>query len=504
MKTHKDLLLISLAYLSAHFLTTLSGAYGFFRDELYYIACSNHLAWGYVDQPPFSILMLAINRAIFGDSLFALRLLPAICGGLFVFVTGLCAAEMGGNRFAKILAAVSAAIAPVYLAIFNFYSMNSFDLLFWALTFYVLLRIIHSGDQKLWLFFGLLVGSGLENKWSVLFLCAGVGIGLLLSSHRHHLINKWFLLGSAIAVLLNVPHLLWQIEYNWPTLEFMRNATIHKNAEISPVEFFMNVMLQMHPFNAVVWIAGLLGLLFFSGLRTYRFLFFSFVAITTIFLVQNGKPYYLAPFFPVLFVAGGITIEKLTSVRFKIVRPILLLFLIVGGLISAPFALPFLPVESYIRYAKFLGMEPHSEERDQPGKLSQHYADMFGWKEMADTVAGVYRQLSPEEKAECGIFADNYGEAAAIDFFGRKYGLPPAVSGHNSYWIWGPGKTTGKVMIIVGGDLEDHQPFYEECHKEAIIQHEYARSFETNLPVFVCKNLKLPVAEVWPQTKGFI
>jgi hypothetical protein len=504
MKEQKDLLLISFAYLSAHLLTTLSGAYGFFRDELYYIACSNHLAWGYVDQPPFSIFILAINRAILGDSLFALRFLPALCGAVFVFVTGLCAMEMGGNRFAKILAAVSSAIAPVYLAIFNFYSMNSFDLLFWALTFYVLLRIINSGNQKLWLLFGLLVGLGLENKWSVLFLCAGVGIGMVLSSHRRHLISKWFWLGSAIAIVMNIPHLLWQIHYDWPTLEFMRNATALKNAPISPQDFFLNVTLMMHPFNAIVWIAGILGFSFSSALRSYRFLLFAFVAVTAIFLLQNGKPYYLAPFFPVLFAAGGIVIEQLTSLRFKVVRPVLVILLIVGGLVTLPFALPFLPIESYIRYAKFLGMEPQSEERDRPGKLSQHYADMFGWKEMADTVAGVYQRLSPEEKSECGIFADNYGEAAAIDFFGKKYGLPGVISGHNNYWIWGPGKSTGKVMIIVGGDLEDHQPFYEECHQEAIIQNEYARSFETNLPVFVCKNLKFPVAEVWPQTKDFI
>ena len=296
MKGQKDLLLISSVYLLAHFLTTLSGAYGFFRDELYYIACSNHLAWGYVDQPPLSILILAINRAIFGDSLFALRLLPALCGAVFVFVTGLSAGEMGGNRFAKVLAAISAAITPVYLAIFNFYSMNSFDMLFWALTFYVLLRIINSGNEKLWLLFGLLVGLGLENKWSVIFLCGGIGIGMLLSKHRHHLINKWFWLGNAIVIVMNIPHLLWQIHYSWPTLEFMRNATANKNAQISPVEFFLNVMLMMHPFNAVVWIAGLLGLVFSPTLRLYRFLFFSFVAVTAIFLFQNGKPYYLAPF----------------------------------------------------------------------------------------------------------------------------------------------------------------------------------------------------------------
>jgi Dolichyl-phosphate-mannose-protein mannosyltransferase len=504
MKARRDLVLISCAYLLAHLLTTLSGAYGFFRDELYYIACTNHLSWGYVDQPPLSILLLAMNRALFGDSLFATRLLPAISGAAFVFVTGRIAAELGGSRFAQALAAVSAAIAPVYLAIFDFYSMNSFDLLFCALTFYVSLRIINSGNEKLWIILWIVVGLGLENKLGILFLCIGIGIGLLFSNHRRHFLSKWFWLGAIIAVAINIPHLVWQIQHHWPTLEFMRNATALKNARISPIEFSLNVIQLMHPFNALVWITGLIGLLFSPVLKTYRFLFISFVAVTLVFLLQNGKPYYLAPFFPVLFAAGGVVIEQFTSLRFKIVRPVLIILLVVGGLIAAPFTLPFLPVESYIRYAKFLGIEPESEERDTPGKLSQHYADMFGWKEMAQTVASVYARLSAEEKAKCGIYAGNYGEAAAIDFFGKKYGLPQAVSGHNSYWIWGPGKTTGEVMIIIGGELEEHQPFYEQCGQEATIRNEYARSFETNLPVFVCRHLKKPVAEVWPQTREFI
>lgn len=505
MKTHKHLVVISTAYLLAHFLTTLSGAYGFFRDELYYIACSHHLGWGYVDQPPLSIFLLAINHAILGDSLFALRFLPALCGAVFVYVTGLITEEMGGDRFAQILAAIAATIAPVYLSIFNFYSMNSFDLLFCALAYYLILRLINSGGERLWIVFGFVIGLGLENKLSLAFLCVGLGIGMMLSPHRRHFLSKWFWLGSAIAVVLNVPHILWQIHYGWPTLEFMRNATAHKNAQISPLEFFSNVALLMHPFNAIVWITGLLGLLFLPALRQYRFLFYSFVVVAAIFVLQKGKPYYLAPFFPVLLGAGGVTISQLTSVRFKAARIVLPAILIITGLISAPFALPFLPVETYIRYAKALGIQPRSEERDRPGRLGQHYADMFGWKEMADSVAHVYQRLTPEEQSQCAIYADNYGEAAAIDFFGPKYGLPHAISGHNSYWLWGPGNTTGKIMIIIGGELQEHQQFYSgECRQEAIHQNENARSFETNLPIFVCHQLKQPILEVWPRVRDFI
>jgi hypothetical protein len=504
MLAKKELLLISVAYLLAHFLTTLTGAYGYFRDELYYIACSHHLGWGYVDQPPFSIFLLALNRAVFGDSLFALRLLPAISGAAFVFVTGWIASELGGGRFAQMLAAISAAITPVYLSIFNFYSMNSFDLLFCALALLVVLLIVNSGNEKLWLLFGLLVGLGLQNKLSILFLCVGLGAGMLFSSHRRHLISKWFWLGAICAAVINIPQVVWEVRNHWPTLEFMRNATEHKNAQISPAQFFLNLSLLMHPFNIVIWLPGLAGLLFLPALRKYRFLFILFVSVTIIFILQNGKPYYLSPFFPALFAAGGVLIEHFTSIQMKILRPILVILLLTGGLISAPFALPFLPVETYIRYAKFMGQEPHSEERDRPGKLSQHFADMFGWKEMAETVAPVYARLSPEEKSKCGIFADNYGEAAAIDFFGPKYSLPGAVSGHNSYWLWGPGKSTGEVMIIIGGDLEDHQPFYESCSLEATHRNEYARSFESDLSIFVCRKLKEPIPKVWPLTRRYI
>ncbi len=205
MKTQKEILWISIAYLLAHFLTTLTGAYGYFRDELYYIACSKHLAWGYIDQPPLSIFILAINRFLFGDSLFALRLLPALCGATFIFVVGLITQELQGDRFAKIIACIAAAIAPVYLSIFNFYSMNSFDLLFCALGFYLVLRIINSGNEKLWLTFGLVLGFALQNKWSLIFLCFGLGVGLLFSIHRRHLISKWFWTGAALAFVINVP-----------------------------------------------------------------------------------------------------------------------------------------------------------------------------------------------------------------------------------------------------------------------------------------------------------
>jgi len=206
-----------------------------------------------------------------------------------------------------------------------------------------------------------------------------------------------------------------------------------------------------------------------------------------------------------LFASGAIAVETFVKSRkLDVAEPVLATVLLLGGIALAPFALAVLAVETYIRYSNALGIKPESDERDRAGKLPQHYADMFGWKEMADSVNEVYQKLSPEEKKDCGIYAQNYGEAAAIDFFGRKYGMPHAISGHNTYWLWGPGSATGKTVIVLGGDEEDLKRVYHDYHQAGIIQNEYARSFETNIPIYVCHGLKIPIKEIWPRTRNYI
>jgi hypothetical protein len=499
------LLLIAAGAFVIQFLTNVTGAYGYFRDELYYIACSKHLAWGYVDEPPFSILLLAINRFLLGDSLTALRFLPAASNAIVVLLAGLLAKELGGKTFAQAVAAIATLIAPVYLTIFNFYSMNSFDILFWALSFYIVVRIIKTGNEKLWLIFGVVAGLGLENKYSLLFLCAGIVAGMILTQHRKQFLSKYFWMGAFIAILLFMPHNLWEIKNGWPSLEFMRNATLQKNAPVSPVEFFIQQILMMNPFNVLIWIPGLLYLFLSASANRFRLFAFAYAAIFLVFVAQHGKPYYLSPFYTMLFAAGAVAAEKFFEARsWEIARPALVSVLLIAGVMSAPFALPVLPVETFIRYARALGMTPHSDERDRPGRLDQHYADMFGWKEMAETVASVYEKLPANEKASCGIFGQNYGEAGAIDFFGEKYGLPKAMSGHNNYWLWGPTAANPEVTIVIGGDPQDNLQVFQECHQSAVIRNPYARSFETDLPVSVCRGLKQPFNKIWPQLREYI
>jgi len=498
-------ILIYLALLTVlvHFLA--NGGYGYFRDELYYMACGRHLAWGYVDQPPFVALMAVVTRHLLGTSLFALRFFPALCGGLLVLLTGLMAREMGGGRYAQILAAVAVMVAPVYLAIGNYFSMNCFDQVFWALAGYIVIRILKQDNPKLWLLFGLVAGVGLMNKYSMGFLGLGIVIGLVMTPARRQLLSKWLWLGGAIAFLIFLPHILWEIHYGFPSLEFIHNATTLKNLPQTPLQFMTACTLGVGLFSLPIWLAGL-GF-FFLGNDGKRFRLFGwvFVSILALFLLTKAKPYYLAPAFLFLLAGGAVAIAEVIRRRnLNWLRRASIVALLAGGVMTAPFVLPVLPVESFIKYQAWMGVKPPREERGKTGKLPQQYADMFGWENMTATVAKVYDSLSSEDKRKCVIGASNYGEAGAIDFFGKKYGLPNAISSHNSYWMWGPGDKPSEILIVVGGNPKDYHAIYADVEQAATITSEYAVPYETDLPVYVCRRPKTTLQQVWPHLKKFI
>lgn len=480
-----------------------AGGYGWFRDELYYLACSEHLAWGYVDQPPLSPALLALWRGVAGDSLPALRALPALAGALVVLLAGATAREMGGGRFAQALAALAAALAPLVLALSGVWSMNAFDLLAWALLLFLFARLGRTGDARLWPLFGLVAGLGLLNKLSVGFLLAGLAVGLLATGWRRHLRDARTWTGALVAAALFAPHVLWQVLNGWPTLEFMRNATRLKNAPVSPGAFLLG-QVELVAGGVLLAVAGLAWLLADRDGRRFRPIGIAYLVVLAVFMAQGGKPYYQGPFYPALFAAGAVAIERAAAARsrrwLRVVVPVLLL----GNLAALPFVVPVLPVETHVRYAAALGRTPSSEERDRPGRLDQHYADMFGWPEMAATVARVWSAIPESERRHCAIYGQNYGQAAAIDFFGRPLGLPRAISGHNSYWTWGPGDWDGRCVVIIGGDPAEHATLFRECRIEATIEHPWARSAETGLPVSVCRDLVPPVREIWPRTREFI
>ncbi len=503
--------LLYLALLRLVAVLAFSGRYGYFRDELYYIACSDHLAFGYVDQPPLSIGLLALVRTLIGDSLFAIRLFPAFAGSATVFLAGLMARKLGAGKFGQFLAALAVFMSPVMLGQSRYFSMNSLDILFWSVVLFIVLVIIIDDKPRLWPVFGIAIGLGLMNKYSVGFLVVGLVAGFLLTSRRKHLLERRFWIGAVLAGVIFLPHVIWEVRHGLPSLEFMRNAALNKNAPLSPLGFLFGQFIEVGFAQAVIWIAGLVYFFFMAKGKDHKYLGWMFVVVFGIMIAGRAKTYYLSPVFPVLLAGGAVLLEKFSRREsgWRWVRPTLAVLVLVFGTIAAPLAIPCLPVRTYISYQRALGIAPPSGEMNQLGVLPQHYADMFGWEEMVETVAGIYRNLSPEEQADCVIYARNYGQAGAIDFFGRNYGLPKASSTHNSYWFWGPPESKGKALIIFGfnsdvaENIADLSPYFETVELAATFTCTYCMPYENNRPIFLCRGFRGSLRDVWERDKHF-
>lgn len=498
-------MIIALVRLGLHLWTNAFGGYGYFRDELYYLACADHLDLGYVDHPPFSIFILAVVRSVLGDSVFALRLVPALAGAATVVLTGRIAATLGGGRTAQALAAIGAGFSPILVAFSGIYSMNSLDVVFWTAAVLFAVALVQARDPRLFLPLGLVIGLGALNKIGILWLAAGIVIGLLFSPYRSLLWTKHALRGAAAALLLFAPFVIWNILHTYPHLEFIRNATNGKYAGLTPVRFLADQLLLHNPFALPLWGAGLAGLLFARPLSRFRFLGIAFLSVAAI-LVINGhsKAEYLAAGFPLLFAAGGVSIEAWTAgwVRRSLV-PAFAFVLVATAATLVPLAVPVLPVTTFVSYARTIGVSPGTSEGKQLGALPQFYADMFGWPEKAAAVAAVYNRLTPEEKARCAIFSDNYGRSAAIDLFGRHYGLPRAIGNHNNYWIWGPRGYTGEIVIMLGGPIKDKQEVFASVEVAGTASSPWSMPYENDVPVYLCRGLRVPLAEVWEKLKHY-
>ena len=478
------------------------GGYGRVRDEFYYIVCSDRLAWGYVDHPPLSVFLLRLVRTLLGDSIFAIRLLPALSAAGLVYLTGVLTRELNGGKAAQRLACLAVAVAPMYLVGSSFYSMNAFEPLLWMGAAVLLLRILKSGREELWLPFGCLMGIGLQNKLGVLVFGLALVTGMLLSGEWRRFRSKWMWLGGAASYLIAFPYVLWQMANGWPTLEFMQNARELKHAALSPMQFLSAQVLFQHPFAAPLWLTGLVALLFNKGLKKYRLFAWAYLVMLAIFIALKGKPYYASPFYPILLAAGAVAIETFgRGKRRRYVPSIYALVLLIGGLITLPLCLPVLPVQTLVQVADTAGLRPPKMHNYPSAKLPQVFADRFGWKEMVAEIARVYATLTPQEQSVAAIFTQNYGQASAVDFFGAQYGLPKAISGHNNYWLWGPRGASGEVLIIVGGSADQHKTAFDSVEQVGIHRHPLAMPFETDLPIFVCRKPKQPFPSLWPKLK---
>ena len=429
-------LAIALAKLLLH--CYFNNRYGYFRDEFDYMSCGDHLAWGYVDQPPLIPFLIHVCRGLLGDSLRSVRFIPALASSLLVVQTAVLARELGGRRFALLLSAVAIVIAPQYLSNGSLLGTNCLEPNLWMGCAYFAILALKRDDPRNWLWFGIVAGLGMEEKYSIALFGLGVVVGLLLTGHRRVFLNKWIWLGGVAAFVVFLPNFLWNVYYDWPFLQLMRAIkAAGRDVVLPPLQYFLQQTLLVHPFTAPIWITGLIALLVSQRLKIYRVLGWSYLVCYTVFFILHGKNYYLAPIYPMLLAAGAVTIENaIDRPRLTWMKPTMVAVLLMGGAAFAPVVVPVLSPDGFIAYTKYLPMKlPVMEHSHARAVLPQWYADQFGWEEIVAETAQAWNRLSPGERGDCGIFAQDYGQAGAIDFLGRRYGLPPALSGHQTYFL---------------------------------------------------------------------
>ena len=479
-----------------HFL--FNGGYGYFRDELYYAACGQHLAWGYVDHAPGVAVVAWASRAVLGNSLFALRFLPALSAAAKVFLAGWIAREAGGRKFAQFLSALTVLLAPIYLTFDNFLSMNAFEPVFWMACAAIVMRILNGGDRRLWLLFGMVAGLGILNKHSMLFFGSGLAVGLLLTPARRQFAGVWTWLGAAIAMLFFLPNFLWEMHNGWPTIALLHTVIGTKYATVPAWEYIAQQMLLTHPLAAPIWIAGLWFFLFDRAGKKFAVLGWAYLTVLAEMILLHGKIYYLAPAYIMLLAAGAVWIElRLLPRTGNWLKPAILSPLILGGLIAAPLAMPILPVRAAVKYCAFWDVEAVHVENVPQADLPQLFGDMFGWQEQVEAIARVYRSLPPEEQKGAAILAYNYGEAGAVDYFGPKYGLPSAISGHNQYGFWGPRGYSGDSVIAIGFSANRLEKSFGEVTPVAIVSPPHALPEERNLTIYLCRKPNENLTASW-------
>ena len=487
---------IALVYFALHLLT--STRYGYFRDALYYLACSEHLAFGYIDQPPMIAVLGWFTRHTIGTSLPALLFWPALAGASRVVLTAAIARELGAGRFGTALAAALAITPGVWWVIDHQFAMNSFEPLIWGGLAFVILRLINTDNPKLWLVFGVIAGVGLQTKYSIIIFASALLVGLLLTRQRVLLFTPWILAGGAIAFLIFLPNLIWNVQHDWPFLELMRNIReTGKDVVLPPHMYLLQQVLMMNPASLPFWFGGVLFYFFARDAKSYRAFGWAFVITITVFLITRGKDYYSAPAYVIVLAAGALAAGQLL----KRWRPVCFLWLALGVLPLLPLVFPILPIDTFLRYQSHLPFDVPKTETSFVGEtLPQYYADEFPWPGLVAEVARVYHSLPPDEQQRTAIYGTNYGQAAAVDFFGPQYGLPKAISGHQNYFLWGPRHYTGEIMILMGEKEDEARKHFESVTVAATLNNPYAYRYE-NRPILLCRNLRWDLQKEWPRVK---
>ena len=489
--------------LAAHVAVNLASPYGFHRDEFLYLAMGQHLRVWSMDFPPLIAMLARGVRAVFGDSLAAVRLVPALAASALVLMAGMIARELGGGRAAVGLAALGVVTCPLFLRAGSLFQPVVLDQLTWTVALYALARLgrARGTDDELrwWLTLGLAGGVGLLAKFSILFLGAGVLVALVLTPLRSAFRTPKPWLALAVALIVGAPSVVGQMRLGWPVLGQMQDLRTVQLERVTPLDFLAEQLL----WGPVVLLAigGVIWLLTATASRPWRAMGWACIAAFLLLLILHGKSYYAGPIYPALIAAGCVALERVGAPAATPLRVVTAAVLLTAGAVAVPMGFPVLPPPAMIRYGGALGVTNTTNTGDVLA-LPQDYADMLGWERLVQATADVYRDLPDADRTRAVLIGGNYGEAGALDLFGPKLGLPPVVSAAGSYWFFGPGKLPGDVAIVVGADSTDLAPFFGEVHLARTVSNPLGVPEERLVRIYVCRKPRQTLQQVWPALAG--
>ncbi|HUI31276.1 MAG TPA: glycosyltransferase family 39 protein [Candidatus Acidoferrales bacterium] len=477
--------------------------YGIFTDELYYVACAQHLDFGYVDHPPFIAWVTRLSL-LFGSSLYVLRVLPALAGSGTIILAALISRALGGGRFASAFASLTILCGTFFWVMFGFVSMNAYDVFFVTLASYLFILILKKGSAHLWVLFGVVVGIGLNTKLSMLVIAFGLFVGLVLTPERRLFRTRFPYTAAAVAFALYFPHILWQVVHGWPTVEFIRLAH-EKNLDISVPGLLGQLAFTLNLFLLPVWLIGLVELLSHRISTSMRPLGIAIVVYFVVYLMNRSKFYYLIPPIPVLLAAGAVTLDRLTEAHGKRwIRTAAIIPIVSMGIATLPFGLPVLPIESFVSYARLWGLQGKIQmERNDAKVIPGYFGQRIGWDAFAKTVASVYKALPDSDRTQCGILGFHYGESGAVDYFGPSLGLPRAIGRHMSYWLWGPREYSGKVMIVIISGPGRIDSFFRTVKLCTTYEFPYVDDQNRVKRIYLCRDPIEPMPKLWQRIKEF-
>jgi hypothetical protein len=484
----------------------LTAQAGFYCDELYTIDLSKHLALGYVDLPPMVPAVIALTRLLLGESLLAIHAVSALAGSVTLVFICLITRELRGKLFAVALSALGYLATIMWLIFNSFFGYDCIDQMVLSIFLFLVVRFLKTENKKLWIGIGLTAGLAFMSKGTVLSYGPGFLVALLISKHRKQLLTPWPWVAVGLFLVVIAPWAAWQYANQWPTLEYWKHYSLATLHPATVVQYFVTVAVSLAPAFPIM-LMGLYRIFRRFGDKNYYFLGILFLVTLVILFRLHARFFMLMPLMMPLLAAGSILIEELLSgVGWRQwARGGVAFLLLASGIACVPTPLTILPPAQMKQYASVFGFLWRSVKMDNspPAELPGVYGGRNGWESLVRTVAFVYHGLPQDDQSKCGIITDWFGPAGAVDMYGPKYGLPPGVCGHITYWLWGPGKTPWDVMIVVTWFKGRYQAIFEDMQQVAVIRSAYTMPYMSEIPVYLCRKPKKNMEEIWHFLKAY-